>query len=135
MAPHEGSRVDTILLVEDDPAIARLFLRVFRLDGTYELHHAANGKEAIAMARRSKPDIMLLDIMMPEMNGLEVLDALQKDPETRGIPVAVMTNLVGDENVNVATRKGAFAYLVKSSIEPDDLVEKIRSMLTLLRSV
>jgi len=125
--------MDKILVVEDDPAIARMFQRILKLGGRYEVAHATNGKLGLDLARSLKPDLILLDIMMPEMNGLDVLDALRADDELGQIPVLVLTNLAGDQNVSIAVEKGAVGYMVKSDSDPSDLLAAVQGILGALR--
>lgn len=115
-----------ILIVDDDPLIARMYENKIRLDG-YDVDTAANGEEALMMVRKNKPDLILLDIMMPKMNGVETLKALKKDGKTKDIPVIILTNLSDDtKDVERAKAMGAIDYLIKSEISLKELSEKVR---------
>ena len=118
-----------ILLVDDDPLIIRMYQTKLVHDG-YEVDGAANGEEALACVLRRRPDLILLDVMMPKMNGVETLKALQGDAKTRGIPVIILTNL-GDrpEDVEKAKKLGALDYLVKSEVSLHDLAARVKSAL------
>jgi DNA-binding response OmpR family regulator len=117
-----------ILLVEDDPLIYRLYQKLFTLEG-FELELADNGLSGIEQIPLYKPDIILLDIMMPTMNGIEFLTKLKADTTTQNIPVIVLTN-VSDMNItNMAISKGAALCLIKSQTEPDDVVAKVKGVL------
>lgn len=117
-----------ILIVEDDPLIARLYEKVFKFEG-FEVDVALNGLEGLEKVRSGKPTLVILDIMMPEMNGLEVLDKLKADPETKKIPVVVLTNLAGGQDADAALMKGAVKYIVKSEYEPKAIANMIKEVL------
>ena len=115
-----------ILVVDDDPLIARMYAHKMEIDG-YDVDVASNGEDALAFVRKRKPDLILLDVMMPKMNGVETLKALKEDGKTKNIPVIILTNL-GDKPDDVAQAKklGALEYLVKSEIPLKELSEKIK---------
>ena len=117
-----------ILIVEDDPLMSRLYERVFKFEG-YEVDVAMNGREGLEKVRAFAPSIIVLDIMMPEMNGLEVLDKLKADPDTKKIPVVVLTNLAGSQDSEAALFKGAVKYIVKSEYEPKSIANMIKEVL------
>jgi CheY-like chemotaxis protein len=117
-----------ILLVEDDPAISRLYQKAFALQG-YEVVVAKDGEEGLIMAINSQPQIILLDVMMPKMNGIELLDALRATPQTQNIPVVVYTNLGSEKDEETILSKGAVKYLVKSDYDPQQVVEIINQVL------
>src|SRR3970040_450755 len=98
-----------ILIVEDDQLMARLYEKVFKFEG-YDVDVALDGRAGLEKVRSGKPTLVVLDIMMPEMNGLEVLDKLKADPDTRSIPVVVLTNLAGSSDAEAALTKGAVKY-------------------------
>jgi len=117
-----------ILIVEDDPLMARLYEKVFKFEG-YEVDVAGNGREGLEKVHSGKPTLVVLDIMMPEMNGLEVLDKLKADPDTKTIPVVVLTNLAGGQDADAALTKGAVKYIVKSEYEPKAIANMIKEIL------
>ncbi len=90
-----------LLIVEDDPIMARLYEKIFTFED-YEVVMAKDGKEGLVKAREGKPLLILLDIMMPKMNGLEVLERLKADPKTKKIPVVILTNLAGEKDAETA---------------------------------
>jgi len=118
-----------ILLVEDDPSIARMLIRILTLGGHYEAVHAAEGKTGLELALSISPDLILLDIMMPEMNGMEVLDALKANATVSHIPVLMMTNLGSEQNAHLALEKGAVDYVVKSDVDPQEVLATIQKYL------
>lgn len=117
-----------ILIVEDDPLISEMYHDIFEFDG-YELDVAANGEEGIEKARMLKPTLILLDIMMPKMNGLQVLEKLKSDPETKNIPVVILTNLSGTQDAKAALSKGAVKYIVKSQYDPKQVSDMVKEIL------
>ena len=117
-----------ILIIEDDPLMSRLYQKVFKFEN-YDVAFAANGREGIEKAVKDKPTLILLDIMMPVMNGLEVLEKLKANPDTKAIPVVVLTNLAGTQDAETALAKGAVKYIVKSEYEPKEVVQMIKEIL------
>jgi len=120
-----------VLLVEDDPLVSRMYSKSFRFEGV-EVTLAKNGKEGLEVAKKIKPDLIYLDIMMPEMNGIEVLGRLKADKETKNIPVVMLTNLSGTHDVETAMTKGASGYMVKSEYKPKEIAKKAKEFLTKL---
>lgn len=116
-----------ILLVEDDPAESRLYQNLFTAEG-FEVIAIDNGQECRGKAIEIKPDVILLDLMMPKMNGFETLDVLRFDAETRKIPVIVLTNLSDPQNQKEAMNRGAVKYVVKSQMENKKLVQLVRDV-------
>jgi len=117
-----------ILVVEDDPLMSRMYQKIFTFEG-YEVEMAADGMEGLDKARVVKPTLILLDIMMPKMNGLEVLQKLKADEGTKGIPVVVLTNLAGQQDAEAALTKGAVKYIVKSEYEPKQVADMVKEIL------
>jgi CheY-like chemotaxis protein len=117
-----------VLLVEDDPLIIRLYQRTLNLEG-FEVESADNGLSALEVLPNFHPDIILLDIMMPTMNGVEFLKAMKEKSPDKPVPVIVLTN-VSDSNVTLsAVDAGAALVLIKSQTEPDDVVGAIKGVL------
>ncbi len=117
-----------ILLTEDDALLIRLYQKKLSHDG-FEVRTAENGLEALALVKKEEPDLILLDIMMPKMNGLEVLKKMKDDPKTKSIPIIVLSNMSGGNDPDVALEMGAAAYLVKSDNPPDVVVAKVKEIL------
>lgn len=120
-----------ILLVEDDPMLTELYQTKLEMEG-YQVSVATDGEMGVSLASSLSPQLILLDIMLPKLNGFEVLKALKKDPATSGIPVIVLTNLGGekaDTDKKLALSLGAREFLVKTFHLPDDIVGKIRTVL------
>ncbi|MEI8232832.1 MAG: response regulator [bacterium] len=117
-----------ILIVEDDPLMSRLYSKVFSIEG-YEVSVAIDGEEGLLAVHKSKPTVILLDVMMPKMNGLELLEKLKSDPETKKIPVIMLTNLAGEADAEKAITLGAVKYIVKSEYEPKAIVNMVKEIL------
>ncbi len=117
-----------ILLIEDDPLIARMYEKIFAFDH-HEVVTAADGEAGLAKVRGDTPTLILLDVMMPKMNGLEVLDRLKADPATRAIPVVMLTNLASEKDAETALAKGAVKYIIKSEYEPKQVADIVREIL------
>jgi len=115
-----------VLLVDDDPLIIRMYQKKLEQDG-YAVDIATNGEEALIRVMKQKPDVILLDVMMPKMNGVQTLKKLKEQEETATIPVIILTNL-GDREEDVENAKGlgALDYLVKSEIELKELSQRVK---------
>lgn len=117
-----------VLLIEDDPLIYRLYRKLFLLEG-FNIELAENGQIGLDKLQTFKPDIILLDIMMPTMNGLEMLAKLKTDPETKHIPVVVLTNMSDFNITNMAITRGAALCIIKSQTEPSDVIASVNAVL------
>jgi CheY-like chemotaxis protein len=118
----------TILIVEDDELMARLYRKVFSFEG-YNVEMAGDGQAGIDKAREVKPDLILLDVMMPRLNGLEALGQLKADPKTKAIPVIMLTNLAGQQDTQKALAKGAVKYIIKSENDPQSVAAMVKEVL------
>ena len=118
----------TILIVEDDPLMSRMYQKIFKFE-KYDVAVAANGEEGLEKVRTSKPAIVLLDVMMPKMNGLQVLEKVKADPDTKHIPVIMLTNLAGEKDAEKALMKGAVKYIVKSEHDPKQVVAMVKQII------
>jgi DNA-binding response OmpR family regulator len=118
-----------ILLVDDDALLVRMYQKKLENDG-YEVATADDGDVALIKVAQVKPDLILLDIMMPKVNGLQVLTKLKENKETSNIPVILLTNVgSSDEDVNRGLELGAVAYLVKAGNRPAVVVAKVKEIL------
>ena len=106
-----------VLFVEDDPAVAQMYKLKLELDG-YAVDVAGDGVQAVQMAMGCPPDLIFLDIRLPKMDGLGVLEALRRDERTREVPVVILSNYTERELVERGLRLGALDYLVKSQTTP-----------------
>jgi CheY-like chemotaxis protein len=106
-----------VLFVEDDPEVAQMYRLKLELDG-YAVDVAVDGVQAVQMATGNPPDIIFLDIRLPKMDGLGVLEVLRQDDRTRDIPVVILSNYSERELVDRGLRLGALDYLIKSQTTP-----------------
>lgn len=114
-----------ILLVEDDDALANVYMMRLEVEG-FEAKRVADGEQALAIAREYRPDLILLDIMMPKISGFDVLDILRNTPETGSIKILVLTALSQENDRKRAEDLGADDFLVKSQVVIADVVGRIR---------
>lgn len=114
-----------ILLVEDDDALANVYLMRLEVEG-FEVRRAVNGEEALAAAVEYHPDLILLDVMMPKIDGFEVLDILRHTPQTAATKIIVITALSQDSDRKRAQDLGADDYLVKSQVVIADVIMRIK---------
>ena len=117
-----------IMVVEDDAALREIYSIRVTAEG-YDVVSAGDGEEALAMAVREKPDLILSDVMMPKISGFDMLDILRTTPETAKIKVVMMTALSSDEQRQRGERLGADRYLVKSQVGIEDVVNTIHEVL------
>lgn len=117
-----------ILIVEDDPLMSRMYQKIFSFEG-YQLDIAGDGEEGLEKIRTQKPNLILLDVMMPKMNGFQVLEKIKADPETKKIPVIMLTNLAGQADAEKAITMGAVKYIVKSEYEPKQVTNMVKEIL------
>ena len=120
-----------IMLVEDDAILVEMYQAKFELEG-HEIVIANNGQESLNLLEGYLPDIILLDILMPKLNGFHVLKEIKKQPKLRSIPVILLTNLGEaevDMNQELARALGVDDYLIKSHHTPDEVVEKVMKAL------
>ena len=117
-----------ILFVEDESALQKIFGDVLKQEG-YTVISALDGEAGLKTAKTEKPDLILLDLILPKMHGFEVLQALKADSTTKDIPIIVLTNLETMGDVEKALELGATTYLVKASYSLEELVQKIKKAL------
>ena len=119
----------SIIVVEDESFLSKVLAERLEDEGFGHIDVAGNGEEALAMIKRHNPNIVLLDMILPKMNGFEVLEVLQADPKLKKIPVLVLSNLGQDQDIEQAKKLGARDYIVKSNFSLQKVVEKIMSIL------
>jgi CheY-like chemotaxis protein len=117
-----------ILIAEDEPILNKA-LAEFLGEAGFETISAFDGKEAVELTKTEKPELVLLDIILPKKDGYEVLDELKGNEKTAKIPIILLTNLESAENIQKAFDKGATTYLVKSNYKLEDIVDKIKEIL------
>lgn len=111
-------------MVEDDEMLSEIYQKKFG-GGNYELFIAKNGREAIEKIKKHRPDLVLLDLVMPEMDGLEALTLIKKDPEIKDTKVIIASNLSQENEKQRALELGAADFLVKSNLDLGELAQKI----------
>ncbi|PJE69441.1 MAG: response regulator [Candidatus Staskawiczbacteria bacterium CG10_big_fil_rev_8_21_14_0_10_38_10] len=114
-----------ILFIEDESALQKTFDDILRQEN-YEITPALDGEIGLSLAKSAKPDLILLDLILPKLNGFEVLKRLKEDKETKEIPVIVLTNLEEMADIERALELGATTYLVKANYSLKEVIEKIK---------
>jgi len=118
----------TILFIEDEPTLQKAVGRFLEKEG-YNVKTALDGESGLDMVKKIKPNLILLDLILPKKDGFEVLAELKQDPKTANIPVIVLTNLEGSDDVEKALSLGATTYLVKANYNLDEVVQRIKEIL------
>ncbi|OGY45713.1 MAG: hypothetical protein A3J62_00390 [Candidatus Buchananbacteria bacterium RIFCSPHIGHO2_02_FULL_38_8] len=114
-----------ILLVEDDEFLAELYATKLNLEG-FEVSLAADGEKGLRMIKEKKPDLVLLDIVLPKMDGFEILKKMKAGKNTKDIPVILLTNLSQKDEVKRGLGLGANDYLIKAHFMPSEVIKKIK---------
>lgn len=120
--------MDKILLVEDDESLIEIYSISFKY-GNFSLEIARNGEECLQKAKALKPSLILLDVMMPKMNGIMALEQLKSGEETKNIPVIMLSNIAEPSQQQRASELGAIQYLIKSHYLPMEIVEIVKNTL------
>lgn len=118
----------TILFIEDESVLQKTFREIIVQEG-YQMISALDGETGLRVAKEKKPDLILLDLILPKIHGFDVLKKLKEENETRDIPVIVLTNLEGLEDVEKTLKLGATTYLVKTNYSLEEILEKIKKAL------
>lgn len=127
MPPKNNMNTLKVAIVEDDTFLAGMYEQKFRMEQMNPLM-AYDGEAGLELVKKEKPDIVLLDIMMPKMDGWEVLQALRAEPSTKAIPVIMLTNLGQKEDVDLALKYGANDYLIKAHFNPQEVIDRVREI-------
>lgn len=122
--------MSTILAVDDQPEIRQMYRAVLRTCG-YEIMMAGSGREALLSMQLKCPDLILLDLAMPDMDGLEFLQLIRQSPEWATLPVILMTAFVGEKQVEMARKFGASGHLVKAAFSVKELRAEIARHLSM----
>jgi DNA-binding response OmpR family regulator len=117
-----------ILFIEDEAALQKTFRDILEKEG-YQMISALDGESGLRLAKSQKPDLILLDLILPRKDGFEVLKELKEDEATKGIPVIVLTNLEDIESVEKAIELGATTYLVKAQYTLEEVIQKVKKAL------
>lgn len=114
-----------ILLVEDDQMISSMYKTKLESEG-FEVLLAENGVDGVKMAKENKPELIMLDVILPQLDGFSVLEELKKEKTTKNIPVVMLTNLGTDEDKEKGKKMGAVDYFVKASLTPTEFSDKVK---------
>lgn len=116
-----------ILLIEDDEATATPLIEILKRGG-FTVFHANNGTTGLSLAEKEQPEVILLDIVMPGLSGIDVLATLKKNEATRSIPVLILSQLSDTDTISRGIALGAMGYLVKSEYQLFDILDKLKSI-------
>ncbi len=117
-----------ILFIEDESALQKIIGESLEQEN-YEIISAIDGEIGLKLAQKEKPDLIILDLVLPKMHGFDVLKKLKENVETKNIPVIILTNLEGVKDIDKAIELGATTYLVKAQYDLKEVVEKIKKTL------
>jgi len=117
-----------ILIIEDDRYISKMYQLKLSLEG-YQVEVAENGKQGVDKVKEFMPNIILCDILMPELDGFEVIKIVKSDEKTKKIPILIMSNLGQEDHIQKGMSLGAVGYIVKSQYTPSKVVETIKQVL------
>jgi len=121
-----------ILLIEDDSFLSEIYMAKFQESG-FEVSAARDGIVGLAKIKEQEPDVILLDVVMPNMDGFEILQAVKEDPQAKNIPVVILSNLGEQENIQKGLELGAAAYIVKAHYTPTEVVARVKEILSKLK--
>lgn len=120
-----------ILLIEDEEMLANMYEVKFQNEG-FDITKALDGASGLELAKTIKPDLVLLDVIMPKMDGFSVLKSIREDAGIKDLPVILLTNLGQDEDVQKGKELGVVGYLVKANVTPAEVVEAAKRELAKL---
>ncbi len=120
-----------IALIEDDPVISQMYRTKFEADG-FDVQLAIDGKRGIALVEAFLPDLILLDLQMPEMSGAEALEIIRKNEWGKNIPVIILTNMGEEESPKKIRDLGIHSYIVKANLTPRQVVQRVKDALNIV---
>ena len=120
-----------ILLAEDDPFIIDIYTTKLK-QADLEVEVVSEGDEVLEKARKQKPDLLLLDIVLPTMNGWEILRAIRQSEDLKNLPVVILSNLYQKEEVEKGMKFGVLKYLIKAHFTPSEVIEEVKRALASL---
>ena len=120
----------TIVLVEDDPFLAEIYVLRLEREG-FKVIHARSGEEGLKNVLETKPSLVLLDLVLPKMDGFSVLKEIKANAATRAIPVVILTNLGEESDVAKGKKLGAADYFIKAHLTPSEVSQKVKQLLNL----
>lgn len=119
-----------IAIIEDDPVISQMYRFKFEASD-FEVQLANNGKRGIEMVKSFKPDLILLDLQMPEMNGADALEIIRKNEWGKNIPVIILTNMGEEESPKKLRKLGIHSYIVKANLTPNQVLKRVQEALSI----
>lgn len=125
---NEKSMAKRILVIEDEATLQKALVEMLEQSG-YEVASALDGERGWELVKEQKPDLILLDIILPKMDGFDVLKNIKGNPETAAVPIIILTNLGDLSNIQKALELGASTYLVKADFHLDDVLKKVEATL------
>ncbi len=128
MAKAKNENQKHVLIVEDDVFLAGIYKKKFEIEG-FKVSVSEDGSKGVEDAKKKIPDIILLDILLPKLDGFAVLKILKESKETNKIPVILLTNLGQKDDVEKGVEAGAVDYLIKIHFKPSEVVDKVRKVL------
>lgn len=117
-----------ILVVEDDKFLRELITQKLAREG-YDVKEAVDGEEGVVKVKEEKPDVILLDLILPGIDGFEVLAKIKEDPEVENIPVVILSNLGQRDDVERGLKLGAVDFLIKAHFTPGEIIEKVEKIM------
>jgi len=117
-----------IILIEDEEMLSDMYETKFAKEG-YVIKKALEGETGLVLVKEEKPDLILLDIIMPKLDGFSVLKKIKEDLKTKDVPVVLLTNLGQDEDIKKGMKLGAVGYLVKANLTPSQVLDKVKEYL------
>lgn len=119
-----------IAIIEDDPVISQMYRMKFEADG-FDVQMASNGKSGVDLVKNFLPDMILLDLQMPEMDGAEALTIIRKNSWGKNIPVIILTNMGEEESPKSLKALGIHSYIVKANLTPRQVAQRVKEALSL----
>ena len=122
--------MNKILIIEDDKFLRELMVRKFDTEKDFEINTAVDGESGLRAMKKEKPDLVLLDLILPGIGGFDVLSKMKEDVILSGIPVIILSNLGRQDDVEKGLSLGAVDYMVKAHFTPNEIVVKVRQVLS-----
>lgn len=119
-----------ILIIEDDKFYSKIYRKKFEVEG-FQVETATDGEDGLTKMKSFQPDVVMLDIMMPKLDGFDVLEKVKADPQISHLPIIMMTNLSTQEDIDKALKNGAISYIVKSDFTPSQVVNHVKQKLNI----
>lgn len=126
--PAGAVKSGRVLLVEDDPTMVKMYSTKLRLEG-FEVEVAYDGEEGLKKINEWLPDLVVLDLMIPKVGGMDVLEQLRSWPKTKNLPVVILSNLSQEQDIQRSHQLGVKEFLIKANFTPGQVVEKIKSFI------